>query len=160
MEDGRHRILGTNLSNPAFPLLRYEVGDFASLGDVTCDCGRPGRVVERLDGRLEDYVIAKDGAKLGRLDHVFKDLDRVREAQIHQTRVGHMVINVVKGPGYSERDDRMLREEVLKRVGDRIDFDIEYVPAVQRTGSEKLRFVISTLEHGKVAAATGPLDRD
>lgn len=160
MEDGRHRILGTNLSNPAFPLLRYEVGDFASLGDLTCDCGRPGRVVERLDGRLEDYVIAKDGAKLGRLDHVFKDLDRVREAQIRQTRVGHMVINVVKGPGYSDTDDRMLREEVLKRVGNRIDFDIEYVPAVQRTGSEKLRFVISTLEHGKVAPATSPLDRD
>ena len=106
MEDGRYRILGTNLSNPAFPLLRYEVGDFASLGDLTCDCGRPGRVVERLDGRLEDYVIAKDGAKLGRLDHVFKDLDRVREAQILQTRVGHMVINVVKGPGYSDTDPR------------------------------------------------------
>ena len=35
----------------------------------------------------------------------------------------------------------MLREEILKRVGDRIDFDIEYVTAVQRTGSEKLRFV-------------------
>jgi len=158
MGDERYRIIGTNLSNAAFPLLRYEVGDFASLGDRACDCGRPGRVVERLDGRLEDYVITKAGARLGRLDHIFKDLDRVREAQIRQSRVGHMVLNVVKGPGYSERDDRLLREEVVKRVGDQIDFDIEYVSTVERTGREKLRFVISTLEHGKVAAATGPLD--
>jgi phenylacetate-CoA ligase len=156
VEDGRHKIIGTNLSNPAFPLLRYEVGDFAAIGGLTCDCGRPGRVVERLDGRLEDYVIAKDGAKLGRLDHIFKDLDRVREAQIHQARVGHMVMSVVKGPGYSDQDDRLLREEIVKRVGDRIDFDIEYVTAVRRTGSEKLRFVISTLEHGKVVNRSTP----
>ena len=158
MGDDHYRIIGTNLSNPAFPLLRYEVGDFASLGDGSCDCGRPGRVVARLDGRLEDYVITKDGARLGRLDHIFKNLDRVREAQIRQSRVGHMALIVVKGPGYSEQDDRLLREEVAKRVGDQVDFDIEYVTAVKRTGREKLRFVISTLEHGKVAAANGPLD--
>jgi len=156
MGGDRYRILGTNLSNPAFPLLRYDVGDYAALGDRACDCGRPGRVLDRLDGRLEDYVITKTGARLGRLDHIFKDLDRVREAQIRQSRAGHMVLNVVKGTGYTDEDERRLREEVVKRVGEQIDFDIRYVAAVQRTGSEKLRFVISTLEHGKVAAANHP----
>jgi phenylacetate-CoA ligase len=158
--DGRHRVIGTNVSNPAFPLLRYDVGDFVTPGDDTCDCGRPGRVVERLDGRLEDYVITRSGVKLGRLDHIFKDLDRVREAQILQTRAGHMSVRVVRGRGFSDRDDRRLREEIAKRVGDEVEFEVEYVAALQRTGTEKLRFVISTLEHGKVAAAPRPSDAD
>ncbi|HXV76390.1 MAG TPA: hypothetical protein VD788_08720 [Candidatus Polarisedimenticolaceae bacterium] len=152
---GRLRVVGTNFTNPAFPLIRYEVGDHATLDEVECGCGRPGRTVARLDGRLEDYVVTKSGALLGRLDHIFKDLERVREAQIRQSEPGRIVVAVVRGPGWGEPDERRLRGEILKRVGDQLDFDIVYPDSLGRTAREKLRFVISTMERGKLAAPVG-----
>ena len=150
--DGRCRVIGTNFSNPAFPLLRYDVGDYAIPAADGCGCGRPGRVLERLDGRLEDYVVTRSGAKLGRLDHIFKDLQNAREAQIRQSRAGHISIAVVRGARWSARDEAELRAAVRQRVGDELDFEIEYVEALQRTGREKLRFVVSTLEQGRISA--------
>jgi phenylacetate-CoA ligase len=150
--DGRCRVIGTNLSNPAFPLLRYDVGDYAVPARTGCVCGRPGRVIERLDGRLEDYVVTRSGAKLGRLDHIFKDMQNVREAQIRQSRAGYASIALVRGMHWSERDEAELRSALRQRVGDELEFEIEYVEALQRTGREKLRFVISTLEQGRISA--------
>lgn len=137
------RILGVNLSNPAFPLIRYDTGDLAAPGGESCPCGRPGRLVAAIDGRDEDYVVTKNGTRLGRLDHIFKDMVRVREAQIRQNRPGHMELRVVRGPGYSTEDEAALRAETRKRVGDDMDFDIIYVSALPRSSCGKLRFVVS-----------------
>jgi phenylacetate-CoA ligase len=151
-DDGRCRVIGSNFSNPAFPLLRYDVGDYAVPAAQGCSCGRPGRVIERLDGRLEDYVVTRSGAKLGRLDHIFKDMHHVREAQIRQSRAGEMSIAVVRAAGWSASDEAELRAAVRQRVGDEVAFEIEYVEALERTGREKLRFVVSTLEEGRISA--------
>ena len=139
----QYRIVGTNFTNPAFPLIRYETGDFATLTDATCKCGRPGRVVDRLDGRQEDYVVTRAGARLGRLDHIFKDMVNVREAQIRQSKPGYMTLHVVRGARYGQGDEQRLRRETVKRIDNQIDFEIVYVEALPRTAQGKLRFVVS-----------------
>ena len=155
VEGDQYRIVGTNFSNPAFGLLRYDVGDLATVTGRACGCGRPGRVVDGIDGRKEDFVITRRGARLGRLDHVFKDLTRVREAQIRQAEPGRMTIAIVKADGYGEQDEQALRRELLKRVGDEVAFDIEYTEAIPRTSRGKLRFVVSTMPTGQIDAS-GP----
>lgn len=150
LEDDQFKIVGTNFSNPAFGLFRYEVGDIATVSGRSCDCGRPGRIVDRIDGRKEDYVLTRRGARLGRLDHVFKDLTRVREAQIRQAEPGKMTVWIVKADGYGEQDEQALRREVLKRVGDEVAFEIEYTDAIPRTSRGKLRFVVSTVANGQI----------
>lgn len=141
--DDCHAVVGTNFTNPAFPLLRYEAGDQVTLTDDACDCGRPGRVVRAIDGRAEDYIVTRGGVRLGRLDHVFKDLVHVREAQLYQDTPGAMVVRIVKGPDYSDQDERRLRSELLKRVGDEVHFTIEYRDELPRTPRGKLRFVVT-----------------
>ena len=148
-EDGNHDIVGTNFSNPAFPLIRYQVGDHATL-PAEASSGGFGRQVIAIDGRKEDYIITKHGARIGRLDHIFKDMTRVREAQIRQSRAGAMTLVVVKGADFGEADARQLREETRKRVGDDVDFTIEYADAIPRSASGKLRFVVSTLDAGRI----------
>lgn len=140
---GGHRIIGTNLSNLATPLLRYDTFDLVDV-DPTQDISLPGgRVVKRIDGRQEDYVVLRNGARLGRMDHIFKDMTSIREAQLYQHEHGVIVIRIVKREGYSGKDEAALLQEFRKRVGGDTELITEYHEALPRTASGKLRFVVS-----------------
>jgi phenylacetate-CoA ligase len=149
-----YRVVGTNFTNPATPFVRYDSQDVVELaGDgVTCPCGRAGRIVTRLDGRQEDYIVLKNGARLGRMDHIFKDMVHIREAQIHQRIPGALTIRVVRGEQYSAEDERALLNEARKRVGVETDIRLEYVERLERSRTGKLRFVVSEIPEGMVAA--------
>ncbi len=145
-----YRIVGTNFSNPATPLLRYDVADTATALAESCPCGRPGRTIAGMDGRLEDYVLLKDGVRLGRLDHIFKDMIHVREAQIYQARLDGIVLRIVRGEGYTHSDEQQLLAETRKRVGHDTEVTLDYVDRLERSRTGKLRFVVSELAGGKL----------
>ena len=144
------RIVGTNLSNLAFPLLRYDTQDLAEVTDEGCSCGWPGRLVKSLDGRKEDYLILKNGARLGRLDHIFKDLVHIREAQLYQQKPGEVDIRIVKGDGYADGDEQQLLTEFRKRVGEDTTLRIQYVHELTRSSTGKLRFVVSDIPEANI----------
>jgi phenylacetate-CoA ligase len=149
MGDGRsYHVVGTNFSNPATPLVRYDVGDVVTLLDETCPCNRPGRLVERVDGRQEDYVILRNGVRVGRMDHIFKDLVRIREAQIYQVRPGELIYRIVRGNGYGPVDEQRLLHETRLRLGESASIQIEYMNSIERGTSGKLRFVVSEISEG------------
>lgn len=148
--DGQYRILGTNFTNDAFPLIRYDTGDIATLSDEICSCGRAGRTVEKIDGRVEDYVITTSRRLIGRLDHIFKDLANIREAQIQQEHPGAIRIAVVKTPQYSETDETSLYREVEKRLGREMKVEITYVDQLPRTAAGKLRLVVSKISSAEL----------
>lgn len=143
-----YRVVGANLSNLAMPLLRYDPRDLVTLAD-SCACGRSGRVIRSVDGRREDYVVLGNGARIGRLDHVFKDLAHVREAQITQSAPGEMVVSIVRAESYTPADEASLVREMRQRVGD-ARLEIVYKEALPRTASGKLRFVVSTVPEGQL----------
>jgi phenylacetate-CoA ligase len=141
---GRYRIIGSCWTNLAFPLLRYDTGDVATLEPgALCTCSRNGRIVQQIDGRIEDYLVLPNGVKIGRLDHIFKDCINIREAQIHQARNGCITFRVVKGVHYSAADEQQLENEARKRLGSDVRFGIEYCETIPKTASGKLRFVVS-----------------
>lgn len=138
---GNYEIVGSNITNFAMPLLRYKTGDTANIS-VT----KYGRQVSSVDGRMEDYVTLPNGAKVGRLDHVFKNLINIREAQIIQKSLNKIQVNVVKGAMYGPSDERQLYDELaLRLIG--ITTDIVYVNSITRTATGKLRFVISKIKN-------------
>lgn len=154
-EDGadNYRIIGTNFTNDAFPLLRYDTGDVASgLSENTdCPCGVRSRTVKSIDGRVEDYIVLADGTKVGRIDHIFKDMTAIREAQIIQRTPGRIVLRIVRAREYRERDEKKLRAETEKYLGKNTHSDIQYVESLQRGKTGKLRFVISEIPEACVS---------
>jgi phenylacetate-CoA ligase len=152
-QGSERKVIGTNLSNYATPLLRYDAQDTVSIGDFRCDCGLPGRIVESIDGRQEDYVVLENGARIGRLDHIFKDMVHVREAQILQREPGKIRLRVVRGSGYADADEKQLRREFAQRLGSGAEIVIEYVDQLPRTRSGKLRFVISEMRDNQLQNA-------
>lgn len=152
LDNDVYRIIGTNYTNYAFPLIRYDIGDLAGLEDPEnkCPCGRPGRLVKSIDGRKEDFVLTTDGRRIGRLDHIFKDMVNVKECQIFQENVERIVFRVVRGRKYTEKDEQKLLHEARIRLGKQIVIDIDYVETIERTKQGKLRFVISKIPSSQI----------
>lgn len=149
--EGRASIVGTNFSNPATPLLRYEIHDLAVPG-VACACGRPGRVIASIDGRAEDVLLQRNGAVLGVADEIFRDSAHVCEAQIRQERAGAVELRIVRGEGYTGADEQALLRAARSRLGEDMEVSVTYVDRLERTANGKLRFVVSTLSQADALA--------
>lgn len=150
--EGAH-IVGTTLDNQAMPLLRYDTGDIAILPkdhNEMCSCGRSGRLVSRIDGRKEDYLVLSDGSLVGRIDHLFKDAVAVSEAQVVQKKKGEAIFRIVQTKHYSTKDEKALLSEVEQRFGDRLSIEFEYVEQLPRSKRGKLRLVINQLKEAQI----------
>lgn len=139
LEDGT--MVGTGLNNRAMPLIRYRTGDRAVAGKDTD--GFP--VIERIEGRIEDYVRTPDGRMVGRLDHLFKDVRAVREAQIVQRRLDEIICRIVRADGYGPEQEAVVRAEARQRLGPLVTVRFEYVDRIERAPSGKFRFIVSEL---------------
>lgn len=135
------RIIGTTLTNFAMPLLRWDVGDVGRV--KTHADGR--REVISLDGRAEDSVILPDGTCVGKLDHVFKDTIHIAEAQIHQHADHSITVYAKKTQEDVSEDERIARMQFAKSFTCEVPIRFEYVEAVPRAKSGKLRFVVSEI---------------
>ncbi len=138
-------MIVTGLNNRAMPLVRYRVGDVAAAREGVCPCGCAFPLIERIVGRVEDYVRTPDGRLIGRLDHLFKDVRHVREAQIVQQQTDELILRIVKAPGYGEQDENIVLAEARQRLGDGMKIRFEYVDALERTAGGKVRFIVSHL---------------
>ncbi|MCB9849359.1 MAG: phenylacetate--CoA ligase family protein [Phycisphaerales bacterium] len=156
MPNNVRRIIGTTLHNPAMPLIRYDIGDIATLSDKTCSCGRQSRTVEMIDGRIESYIITPDGRQMGRLDFLFKKSGKIDEAQLIQDHPDHVTVRLVIGKSYAARDEEHLLSEMRQYLGDVIRIDIEHVDEIPREANGKFRQIVSHVfrdHHRQVPAA-------
>ncbi|MEM7468275.1 MAG: hypothetical protein AAF387_15500 [Pseudomonadota bacterium] len=142
-ENETYRIIGSSWYNLAFPLLRYNTGDLAVISEP--EQFKKPRIVESIDGRKEDLITLPNGRKIGRLDHIFKDLTSIREAQIEQITIECVKFRIVPNASFDEQCETELMNEARKRLGDEIRIDIEHCAELKRSSNGKLRFVVSSL---------------
>jgi len=138
-----HEIVATGFTNSAMPLLRYRTGDHARIvPGATCACCRAFPVVKEILGRSDDFVVAASGALAGRMDHVFKGLSDIVEAQIIQEEDGGIRVLVVPGEGYAESLRDSIKDNVQQRVGP-LPVSVEEVSMIPRGVNGKFRTVVS-----------------
>jgi phenylacetate-CoA ligase len=152
LPDGRvrGRLVCTGFACPEFPFLRYEVGDtavWAPPGE-RCACGRHSAVIDRIEGRMDDYVVTPEGGRIMRFDYLFKDTPMVRESQVVQDRPGAITLRLVRRPGYGTGEEAYLRGEVARWISPLLDVEFEYVDEIPREASGKFRAVLSRLGPG------------
>jgi len=141
------RIICTGFWNDAMPLIRYDIGDIATLPtqNVVCSCGRKSQIVEKIDGRIESYIITPDGRQAGRLDFIFKDSKYIEEAQFIQHEISTVTIKIVRSKGYSSTHEKELLADLRTYLGSDIRIEIEYVSDILRTSNGKFRQIVSTV---------------
>ena len=155
LDDGRFRIVGTNLSNPAFPLIRYDTGDIASLAPAlpgSAPTEAFGRAAQSLDGRCEDHVVLKDGTRIHGLNQVFRDITGIAGAQIRQTAPGSVTVIVRPGSAFSSQDVRHVRTNLLERLGEDTEVTVQVDPHLGEGSEGKFRLVVSSAPGGSLPA--------
>jgi len=137
------RVVCTSFMNRATPLIRYDLGDTAEYGGGRCACGRNFPILNRICGRMDDYIKTPSGRKVGRLDPIFKCVTSTRLAQIVQTDLSHITINIVPGGTYVDDDGRIIVNELRKRVGDDVCIDLRIVEEIKTNKNGKFKSVVS-----------------
>ena len=87
-----------------------------------------------------------EGARIARLDYLFKDALNVKEAQIIQEQLGAIQIRVVRRAAYGTRDEQEIRRDVSTWLSPSLDVQFEYVEEIPREQNGKFRAVLSRLK--------------
>jgi phenylacetate-CoA ligase len=151
LPSGCRRIVCTGLYNIAMPLIRYDIGDIATISDRKCSCGRESSTVERIDGRIESYIITPDGRQLGRLDFLFKDTAQIEEAQLVQDDLDHLRIRLVPSSGFTRANEKSLLSDIRSFVGHGMTIEFEYLHEIPRESNGKFRQIVSHVYKDKYA---------
>ncbi|HUQ10639.1 MAG TPA: hypothetical protein VM146_10015 [Steroidobacteraceae bacterium] len=138
-------VVVTNLLNRSMPLIRYKMGDVASLRGGPCRCGRTLPLMNNISGRVADFLVRKDGSVVAGVSLVERTLTKfpgVAQMQIIQESLDLIVLKIARDPNYNEATERALRDEFQASVGAN-DIRIEFVTAIPQEKSGKFRFAIS-----------------
>jgi phenylacetate-CoA ligase len=143
----RGRIAATGFTCPEFPFIRYEVGDIGIWEDSTinCVCGRQSKLMVKVEGREDDYVLTPEGRRIMRFDYIFKDAQNCMESQIVQEEIGKIKVFIVRRSTYTSKDEKYILKEIRKWISELLEVDFVYVTEIARESSGKFRAVKSYL---------------
>lgn len=148
-ESGQQRaeIVGTNFNNSLYPLIRYKTGDHVVLSDEpNCPCGRVFPIVDSIEGRTGDYLIAEDGQKVHILNHIPKGVVGLIASQFIQDKKNEITILVVTDKNkFNNEQCSILTKNAKERLGESISFKIQEVNNIPRTKNGKIRQAICSL---------------
>jgi len=146
-DDGLFELVGTGFHNLSTPLIRYRCGDFVRPASATgrCACGRSFPLIEEVIGRVDDSIKLVDGRSVGRLDHLFKGVEGILEAQIRQDRVDAITMLVVPSATFNDRTRETLENNTRYRLGEGIALEIRLVDAIPRTRNGKFKGVVCNI---------------
>ncbi len=139
------RVVLTSLHNLATPLIRYEIGDYATVGEP-CACGRTSMVLEKVKGRVRNLVRTPDGRSYwpGGLNRV-RGIAAIRQAQYVQTTLDHIDVRVVLNRPF-EGDEAALAAATVQRSLD-YPFEVSFTPVdkIERGPTGKFEEFLSLL---------------
>jgi phenylacetate-CoA ligase len=150
---GVGELVGTSFWSHGTPFIRYRTTDMAAKGEFGCQaCGRQHQLIESIEGRLQDYVITKDRARITAtafnllFDHHYKAFGEIRNVQLYQDTVGEVVVRVVPRKTLSQESARDIKDRTERAAGGKIDVHVQVVDSIARTARGKYRFVEQKLQ--------------
>ncbi len=114
-------VVGTGFNNHVMPLIRYRTGDLAAWSRRRCVCGRAFPLLEQLEGRGQDVVVAMDGHILPLNALIYgshlPEFRHVKELQVRQRVKGELELGIVPYASFTpEIGEQICRR--LERVAD------------------------------------------
>jgi len=146
-EDEIGEVVATGFNNYAMPFIRYRTGDIAVNSKQKCPCGRNYQLIKRIEGRVQEFIVAKDGKLLPHLSWAH-DMEwaGIKQIQLFQEKQGELTIKVVKEASYSDSE---VKAHILKiyglRAQGRCTLKVSFVDSISLTERGKFKFLIQKL---------------
>jgi phenylacetate-CoA ligase len=140
------RIVITDLSGHAMPLIRYDIGDVGKYSSQKCNCGVHLPLMKMVEGRKEDFILKQNGdlVHAAYLCYTLKE-DSVHEFKMYQKSADWVHVQIVKSPSFTSKSERSLENNLRSELGDKLRITFEYKERIPREKSGKLRYFVSEI---------------
>jgi len=140
-------IVVTHMATSDFPFIRYKTGDIGALSINACSCGRSLPLLEQIEGRTTDFVIAEDGTMMHGLAliYVLRELSGIEEFKIIQETQLLTNILIVPTDSMSQGLSNQIIEGIKARLGENVVVNLNVVTNIPAEKSGKFRYVISKM---------------
>jgi phenylacetate-coenzyme A ligase PaaK-like adenylate-forming protein len=143
------KIIVTDLMNKAMPLIRYQVEDFGIPSTRKCSCGRGLLLMESVQGRLADFLLKKDGARVAGISLIENTLTKfagLDQMQIIQNFYDDFTVNIVPGGAFNNEITENL-ESCLKNIfGQESTIKFCIIDNIKPQHGNKYRFTICNIK--------------
>ena len=141
------RVLITSLNNFATPLIRYELGDYAELGEP-CSCGRGLPVLRRIVGRYRNLLTLPTGEqRWPRMGYqgLRRAVPGVQQIQIVQQRLDELEVRVVAAQALTAVELEQLTAYIHTNLGHPFKLSFEQVTELRSAVNGKVEQFISRI---------------
>lgn len=143
-------VVVTSLLNRTMPLIRYRIGDLATVKHGPCACGWSGPVLEAVQGRVE-HGIALPGGDFVTSRQVEERLDQftnVREYRVIQTDRRRLEVLVVPATLFQEKTAELVRRVCLELCRNQVGVELKVVDKLPILSGSRRQSVINKVPHG------------
>lgn len=141
------RVVITTLHNYATPLIRYEIGDCAEVGEP-CPCGRGLPVLKRLNGRYRNLLTLPDGRQRWPLlgyESGLQEIAPIDYMQLIQHRVDEIEVRLIMPRPLHAGEAETLTAFIHANLGHPFPLRFEYVETIRNQKNGKIEQFISRL---------------
>jgi phenylacetate-CoA ligase len=138
-------IVITDLYSHEAPFIRYATGDIATVSSRSCPCGRALPLLERIEGRSNDVIVAEDGRIINSLALIYavREIEGIERFRITQKTPTLFHIELVANGLYSTTTEERIRKNWGQLLRSAVTVTFEYPAALPLERSGKFRHVIS-----------------
>ncbi|MFC3378752.1 phenylacetate--CoA ligase family protein [Rugamonas sp. CCM 8940] len=149
LPDGQSgEIVVTHLASGDYPFIRYRTGDVGTLSDQPCACGRGLPLLNDIQGRSTDFVVAADGTVMHGLAlvYVLRDRPEVKAFKIVQESLQLTRVQLVLDGALTPALRALLEQGLRRRLGAAVRIELEQVERILPEKSGKFRYVSSKVD--------------
>lgn len=144
------RVVVTPLHNFVMPMIRYDIGDYAEVGEP-CSCGRGLPVLKRIFGREQGMLVLPSGEKrstlLGSGDiEKFLAIAPIRQYQLVQTDVETIEVRLATERRITSEEEGHVKEWVKDKFGYPFAVGLTYHDEIAKDASGKYHDFISQVK--------------
>jgi len=139
-------IVSTGFLNYDQPLIRYRIGDKATLSKNQISKSKHSMtIVDEITGRVEDVIVARDGRKIVRFHGLYLEIPGLVSAQIIQHDLEHISFNLVCDRHYTkESSEKVIKSRLESQIG-KFEVEFNYPESLPIEKNGKIKAVISHL---------------
>jgi phenylacetate-CoA ligase len=138
-------VVVTDLYSEEVPFIRYATGDMAVAADRLCACGRALPLLERIEGRSNDLVLAPDGRRINALALVYplREVEGIAQYRIVQKRIDWFHVQISSTGAFGEAGEERIRSGWTQLLRTPVRVTFEYMARIPADPRGKFRHIVS-----------------